>query len=62
MMPGRIDSDATLAAERNRDAMSGGLRDDEGNPSPPGEVGTCHVGLGPAETPQKVVYEREGGE
>lgn len=49
MAPGLKDPDALRAAIRGREPVLRGSSPDEGNPTPPGEVGTGHVGLGPAE-------------
>jgi len=47
--PGRKDPAAARAAIRQREIIARGSRPDEGNPTPPADVGTGHIGLGPAE-------------
>jgi hypothetical protein len=56
MAPGLKDPDALRAAVREREPVLRGSSPDEGNPTPPAEVGTGHIGLGPTKK------EREKGE
>lgn len=49
MAPGLKDPDALRAAVRQRGPVLRGTSPDEGNPTPPAEVGTGHIGLGPTE-------------
>lgn len=49
MVPGTKDPDALRAAIRQREPVLRGSSDTEDNPTPPADVGTGHIGLGPAE-------------
>ncbi|NLC55993.1 MAG: hypothetical protein GX774_04055 [Armatimonadetes bacterium] len=49
MAPGLKDPDALRAAIDEREPVLRGYPGEEDNPSPPAEVGTGHIGLGPAE-------------